>query len=140
MVKIEDLMEKDQRTVRVKYIDEFELEIRYLPRSELGRMVEKSKESYWDKKDHTRLDRMNSDSFYTNFIKKVLVSWKGLTALTLAKMIPVKLDDPNQEIDFSFENAFQLIRNAYDFDVFLQNTCMDLDKFSGERAEAEKKI
>jgi hypothetical protein len=140
MVKISEMLEKDERTLWVKYLDNFEIEIRYLPRSELSRLVERSKETTWDKKDHTKVERMNSDSFYTNFINKVIVTWKGLTALTLAKMIPVKIDDPNQEIDFSFENAFTLIKNAYDFDVFLQNTCMDLDKFSGERLEDEKKI
>jgi len=132
MISIKDIIVKEEKTVWIKYIDEFEIQIRFLSRPELSKLVEKSREYIWDKKDHMKIEKMNSDVFYNKFVDTVIVDWKGLTGETLKKMISVKVDDPNIEIPFSKENAIELLKNAYDFDVFIQNQALDIEKFEEE--------
>ena len=141
MASIRDLMDSDikGRTIKVKYLDDFEIEIRYLSRSEMRKIGERATDWYWDQKDHTRKEKMNSEKFYKDFIQKVFVGWSGLTTGTLAKMLPIKIDDPEMQIPYSEENALELMREAYDFDIFIQNIVVDIEKFQEEKREQEIK-
>lgn len=141
MTSIKELMESniDERTIKIKYLDDFEIEIRYLPRSEMRKIGEKATEWYWDQKDHTRKEKMNSEKFYKDFIQKVFVGWSGLTLGTLTKMLPIKVDDLETEIPYTEGNAFELMREAYDFDIFIQNVVVDIEKFQIEKKEHEIK-
>jgi len=136
MLSIRELMDSDikGRTIKVKYIDDFEIEIRYLSRSEMRRIGEKATDWFWDQKDHTRKEKMNSEKFYKDFIQKVFAGWTGLKLKTLAKMLPIKMDgDPEMELPYSEENALELMREAYDFDIFIQNIVMDIEKFQEKK-------
>ena len=135
MASIRDLMDSNLkgRTIKVKYIDDFEIEIRYLPRSEMRRIGEKATDWFWDQKDHTRKEKMNSEKFYKDFIQKVFIGWTGLKLGTLAKMLPIKIDNPETEIPYSEENALELMREAYDFDIFIQQMVMDIEKFQEKK-------
>ena len=147
MPSIKDLMAPglSGRTIKIKYIDDFEIEIRYLPRSEMRKIGEKATEYYWDQKDHTRKEKTNSEKFYKDFIPKVFVGWSGLTLRTLAKFLFVEGDNPEMEIPYSEESAMILMQNGYNpkleyqFDLFIQNVVMDIEKFQSEKREDEIK-
>ncbi len=127
----------------MNYIDDFDLELRYLSRSDLSKIFDESKEFIWDKRDHTRREQINYDKFYTKLAGKTIVNWRGLTASTLKKLLPLdeeKISDPNIEIPYTPENAVELLRGAYDFDLFIQKVVVDIEKFNEEKLEAEKKI
>lgn len=140
MVNIKDLMLEVPKTIVVHYIDDFYIELKYLPRSELSKIFEESKKIVWDKRDHTKKEEIDVDAFYKKMIDRVLVGWRGLKASTLAKLIPIKITDPDIEIEFTPENALILLQNAYDFDMFIQRIVTDIEKFNAEQFEAEKKI
>jgi len=139
-MNIKDILIKEEKTTWIKYIDDFEVKIRFVPRGEMTRMFERSKSITWDKRDHTKVEKVDSDIFYKNFVDKVIMDWKGLKASTLKKMLPIQVTDENQEIPFTPENAYELIRGAYDFDLFINNAVVDLENFDREKSEAEKKI
>ena len=132
-----DLMVKTEevKTIWVNFIDNFEVELKYLPRSELQKIAKRSTVSGWER--HQKVDKLDDDNYLRNFVEKTMVSWRGLTQKTLAKIIPVKVTNPDEELIFSVENAFQLLKNAYDLDTFVTNAVMDLSRFT---EEAEKKI
>ena len=140
MSSIKSLIKAEKRKTTVKYMDNFEITINYLNRAELQKLVEKSTEILWDKQSHTRIDKMNRDTYYKKFANEVLISWSGLTQSTLAKMLPIEISNPDEVIEYSEENAIMLLSNAYDFDLFVQGCCMDLERFQSEKEEAEKKI
>lgn len=140
MVNIKDFVkEEEQRTTWVKYMDEFEIEIKYLPRKEFQRIYQKSLQYVWDKKDHVKIEKPNEEAFNRNFVNKVFVSWKVLKASTLAKIIPLKYDDPNLDFPFTPDNACFLLDNGYDFSAFIFNAVRDLQNFEADEEEAEKK-
>jgi hypothetical protein len=138
---IKDLLAEEEKTIWIKYLDDFEIHIRYLPRKDLVKISESATEITWDKKTHTRIDKVNTDHFYSRFIEKAILDWKGLKIKTLQKIVPIKLDgvDPESEIPFTKENAMELLRNGYDLDAFLQDAILDIQKFDIEKLEAERK-
>jgi hypothetical protein len=140
-IKIEDMLSKEDKTVWVTYPEtDFEVQLRYIRRPDLTKIFDKSQKTVWDKKTHLQEKQTDSDAFYRLFIQKAFVTWKGLTIKILAKMVDISVTgDPEQEIPFSPDNAFTLMRHAYDFDVFIQRTVMDLGQFSVEQLEDEKK-
>ena len=141
MVNIKDFVkEEEAKTTWVKYLDDFEIEIRYLPRKEFQRIYQKSLQYTWDKKDHVKIEKPNEEVFNRQFVQKVIVGWKGLKASTLAKIIPLKYDDPNLDFPFTLDNACFMLDNAYDFSAFIFNAVRDLTSFESEETEAEKKI
>jgi len=137
MSSISELMIKNEevKTVWVTFVDDFKIELRYLPRFELQKLAKKSTVAGWER--HQKIDKLDDDIYLRSFIERTIVSWKGLTQTTLAKIIPIKVTNPETELDFSIDNAFQLLKNAYDLDTFITNSVMDLSKFQDE---SEKKI
>jgi len=141
MTSIKDLVDPSftERTIWVQYLDTFEVQLKFLPRFDVNKILEKSKTFIWDKRDHTKIEKLDSEKFYTDLVSKVFAGWKGLTQGILAKMLPVKIINPDEEIVFSFENAVELMKNAYDFDIFIQNIIMDIERFQSEKKEEEIK-
>jgi hypothetical protein len=139
-MNIKDILVKTEKSSWVKYIDDFEINVRYLQRSELQKLMERSKSITWDKKDHTKVEKLDTDLFYKLFIDRAIINWRGLTAETLKKMLPIETDDLTIDIPFNVENALELLRGAYDFDTFIQHTVLDIESFNKEQLEVEKKI
>lgn len=137
MGNLTDLMAKpeDVKTVWVTFMDNFQLELRYLPRFELQKIAKRSTVLGWER--HQKVEKLDDDNYLRNFVERTIVSWKGLTQKTLAKILPLKIVDPDAELEFTVENAFQLLKNAYDLDTFVTNAVMDLSRFT---EEGEKKI
>jgi hypothetical protein len=107
----------------------------------LAKISESSQEITWDKKSHVRVDKVNSEKFYSKFVDKAILGWRGLTLKTLSKIVPINLNgqDPESEVLFTKENAIELLQSAYDLDAFLQSSILDVTQFDSERAESEKK-
>ena len=57
--------------------------------------------------------------------------WKGLNLEYLEDLLLVDLSgqDPQKELDFSEENALQLVENSTEFDNWLNEVVFDLDNF-----------
>ena len=57
--------------------------------------------------------------------------WKGLKLEYLEDLLLVDLSkqDPQKELDFSEENALQLVENSTEFDNWLNEVVFDLDNF-----------
>jgi hypothetical protein len=137
-LKISELLAEEEKTIWIKYLDDFEINIRYLPRRELVKISETSTEITWDKKTHTRIDKVNTDRFYSKFVDKAILGWKGLTLSTLSKIVPINLNgqDPKAEVVFTKENAIELLRSGYDLDSFLQSSILDITQFDVEQNKA----
>jgi hypothetical protein len=103
-------------------------------------MYEKARYRDWDKKTHTPIERENRDVLIRQLANNIILDWKGLTVETLGKIIPL-MDgvDPKTEIAFSKDEAFLLLSNSIDFSAFVQNTIFDVQRFSSEEEETEKK-
>jgi hypothetical protein len=139
MASIKDIL-AEEKVVWVKYLDSFEVQLKYLSPTKLTAMYEKARYRDWDKKTHTPIERENRDVLIRQLANNIILDWKGLTVETLGKILPLMAGvDPKTEIAFSKDEAFLLLSNSIDFSAFVQNTIFDVQRFSSEEEETEKK-
>jgi len=128
---------RDTPTAWATFMDTFEVEVKYIERRELRRIIKKASKRAWIK--HQPVEDIDENKMAEE-MEELISNWRGLTPEILAKILPVDISGmKNEEIPCTYENKIVLLKEAYDFDVFIQETCTDLANFEEEIQEEEVK-
>ena len=87
----------------------------------------------FSKRSHTPEEEVDNDLFQKLYIQAVIKGWSGLKYSYLNRLLPVDLseiDDVEEELEFTLENAEELMRNAPDFDGWISDLVGDLENFT----------
>ena len=73
--------------------------------------------------------------------EKAIAGWKGLKAKHLPVLLPVDISamDANDEIDYSIDDAIELLKNSTIFDQFITDCMNDFEQFSKRKVETNVK-
>ena len=122
------------KTVTVDYpgIDGFSVDLTYLAREELLKVRNKCLSQKFNKKTRAFEEQLDEDKFLTQYVKGVIKGWRGLTYKSLQELVLVDISaqEPEQELEFTLENAEILMRNSTDFDGWVTETVGDLENFT----------
>tara|TARA_X000001382_G_scaffold118407_1_gene98644 strand:+ start:237 stop:686 length:450 start_codon:yes stop_codon:yes gene_type:complete len=123
----------DSKTTWVEFpgLDGFEVELANLSRKELVALRKKCTQNKFNRKTRAFEEAMDDDKFVKEFSMATVKGWKGLKLEYLEDLLLVDLSgqDPNSELDWSEENALQLVENSSEFDNWLNEVVFDLDNF-----------
>ena len=123
----------DTKTVWVEFpgLDGFEVELANLSRKELVALRKKCTQNKFNRKTRAFEESLDDEKFVKEFSMATVKGWKGLKLEYLEDLLLVDLSgqDPNSELDFSEENALQLVENSTEFDNWLNEVVFDLDNF-----------
>lgn len=113
----------------------FEVEVANLSRKELTGLRKKCTSTKFDRKSRQAIEDLDEEKFIVEFTKAVVKNWKGLTLAHLETLILVDIDgqDPDQELEFTRDNAETLVSSSTEFDTWLNEVVFDLDNFRTER-------
>jgi len=138
---IKDLAKKTQ-LVRVFDCDltpGFSVEISYLGKKEITQLYTRSSKLAYNPSTHVREDKLDQEKFDRLFALQVILGWSGLTVGKLKQLVPVEGDvADDQIIEFSEENAIDLVSTSTTFNGWLSTVCMELENFIAEREATEK--
>lgn len=132
------IKENSDLTVWAKYKEGFEVEIRYLSRDQLRKIMDQCKKTDWDPKTHQIKESLDSDKFYRQQAEHVVVDWRGLTPPVLKNIVDME-PYPETEVPYSVEDCAELLSKAYDFDLWVQQISSDLEYFEASRRASEVK-
>tara|TARA_R110001632_G_C11189111_1_gene401841 strand:+ start:292 stop:720 length:429 start_codon:yes stop_codon:yes gene_type:complete len=122
------------KTVAVDYpsLEGFTVNICYLAREELLKLRNKCLSQKLNRKTRAFEDTLDEDKFLTEYCKAVIKGWSGMKYKYLEELLLVDISgvDPEQELDFSQENAETLMKNASDFDTWVTEVTGDLEHFT----------
>ena len=122
------------KTVTIDYpgIDGFEVDLCYLAREELLKLRNKCLSQKFNKKTRAFEEQLDEDKFLTQYVQGVIKGWKGLTYEDLQELVLVDVSSlsPEDELEFTLENAEILMRNSSDFDSWVTETVGDLENFT----------
>lgn len=143
MSKITNYM-VDEKVTIVKYpeIPEFKVTMAFLSRDQLVKIRNKCTTKKYDKRSRQYEEDVDNDKFLKLYTKNVIKGWVGLKVKHLSKLLPVDLSKATnleESIDFSDEEAYDLVKNSSEFDQFLTDTLNDLENFEEEDKEEEAK-
>ena len=123
----------DTKTTWVEFpgLDGFEVELANLSRKELMALRKKCTQNKFNRKSRAFEEILDDDKFVKEFSLATVKGWKGLKLEYLEDLLLVDLSnqDTNQELEWTEENAVQLVENSSEFDNWLNEVVFDLENF-----------
>lgn len=126
------LKTKLEAWVPLEGFEPFEVKVAYLSREELTKIRNAVTRVAFNPKTRQREDNIDSELFVKEFVKAVVLDWKGLTLDIASKLLPLEVPegvDLSQEVEFSQESALDLSKNSPVFDGWLNDVTFDLERF-----------
>ena len=127
----------DSKTTWVEFpgLDGFEVELANLSRKELVNLRKRCTTNKFNRKTRQFEDELNDDKFVVEFTKATVKDWKGLKLGYLEDLILVDLkgENPDDEMEYTQENAQVLVENSSEFDNWLNEVVFDLENFRSKK-------
>ena len=122
------------KTVTVDYpgMIGFSVDLCYLAREELLKLRSRCISQKFNRKTRAFDDQLDEDKFLVEYCKAVIKGWKGLKYSYLEELLLVDISalNPDDELEYSQENAETLMKNAADFDTWVTEVTGDLENFT----------
>ena len=114
-------------------LDGFSVEVTNLSRKELTSLRKRCTVQKFDRKSRAITETLDEDKFVEDFARSTIKGWKGLKLEHLESLVLIDMEgqDPESEVDYSSDNAEQLVANSTEFDTWLNEVVFDLDNFRG---------
>lgn len=142
MSKIASLM-ATETVVDVEFpdIEGFIISLVYLNREDLVKIRNQSLTFKFNKRTRQREEEVDNDKFLAAYTEKAIKGWKGLKVMHLPLLLPVDISDMDSEesIDYSKDEARDLITNSTIFDQFITDTMNEFEQFSITKREKDEK-
>lgn len=142
MSKIKNLIAKETTTwVEFPDIDGFEINLRFLGREDLMKIRNASLTYKFNKRTRQREEEVDNDKFLEHYAEKAIAGWKGLKVKHLPILLPVDISsmDSGEEVEYSTDDAIELLKNSTIFDQFVTDSMNDFEQFSKKKQEDDSK-
>jgi len=109
----------------------FEVQLAHLTKDELMK-IRKKAVTMKPNRSRQMEEEVDSDLFQSLYIAGVIKDWKGLKYKFLPKFVPtdISAEDPEDELEYTQENAEVLMKNASDFDAWVSAMLEDVENFT----------
>jgi len=115
-------------------LEGFSIEIANLSRKELTGIRKKCTTTKFNRRTRVAEEVLDEEKFVTEFTRKTVNNWKGLTLAHLETLILIDVEgqDLEKEVEYTEENAEVLVSQSSEFDTWLNEVVFDLDNFRSE--------
>jgi hypothetical protein len=115
-------------------LDNFEVELANLSRKELLALRKRCTENKFNRKTRGFEESLNDEKFVKEFTEATVKGWRGLKLKYLEDLVLVDIEgqDVEANLDYTQENAQQLVENSSEFDNWLNEVVFDLDNFRSQ--------
>jgi hypothetical protein len=142
MSKIKSMLVKETSTwVEYPDIEGFEVNLRYLTREDLLKIRNASLTYKFNKRTRQKEEEVDSTKFIEHYAEKAIAGWRGLRIKHLPMLIPADITglNPNEAVEYTEEDAIELLKNSTTFDQFVSDALNDFEQFSRSKAEDNAK-
>ena len=134
----------DSKTTWVEFpgLDGFEVELANLSRKELISLRKRCTSNKFNRKTRAFEESLDDSKFIKEFTSSTVKGWKGLKLIYLEDLLLVDLknNDVESELEYTLDNAEQLVENSNEFDNWLNEVVFDLENFrTGQQGKKKKK-
>ena len=122
-------------------IEGFIISLVYLNREDLVKIRNQSLTFKFNKRTRQREEEIDNDKFLAAYTEKAIKDWKGLKVKHLPMLLPVDISsmDSEEDIEYSVEEARDLVTNSTIFDQFITDTMNEFEQFSITKRETDEK-
>lgn len=136
------MLVKDTSTwVEFPDIPGFKVNLRFVSREDLLKIRSASLTYKFNKRTRQREEEVDSVKFLEQYAERAIADWNGLKIKHLPSLVPVDISgmNPEESVDFTTEDAIELLRNSPVFDQFVTDTLNDFEQFSLKKKEDSAK-
>jgi hypothetical protein len=111
-------------------LDGFKVSLSYISREKLAELRKKATKTVF--KQRQPVEDLDSDLFLKLYAEAIIKGWKGLTLGNLSELMVINdfaASEKDALVDYSPENALELLKNSTSFDAFVGETIADLTNF-----------
>ena len=122
-------------------VDGFIISLVYLTREDLMKIRNASLSFKFNKRTRQREEEIDNDKFLAEYTRRAVKGWKGLKVKHLPNLLPVDIStmDGEESLEYSEEEAIDLITNSTVFDQFITDTMNEFEQFSVTKKETDVK-
>lgn len=119
----------------------FEVNLRFVSREDLLKIRAASLTYKFNKRTRQREEEVDNVKFLEQYAQHAIADWKGLKIKHLPSLMPVNIAGMNPEelVEFTSEDAVELLRNSPIFDQFVTDSLSDFEQFSKQQKDEEVK-
>jgi len=142
MSKIKNLIAKETTSwIPFPDVDGFEVHLCFLTREDLLKIRNQSLTFKFNKRTRQREEEIDNDRFLEAYAGKAIMGWRGLKIKHLPMLLPVDISgaDGNEEVEYSEEEAIDLLKSSTVFDQFITDAMNDFEQFSKKKADEAAK-
>ena len=116
-------------------LDGFEVELANLSRKELLALRKRCTQNKFNRKTRGFEESLDDEKFVKEFTAATVKGWKGLKLEYLEDLLLVDISgqDPKKELEYSEDNANQMVENSSEFDNWLNEVVFDLENFRSKQ-------
>lgn len=122
-------------------VEGFEVNLRFISREDLLKIRNASLTYKFNKRTRQREEEVDSAKFLENYAERAIADWRGLKIKHLPLLLPVDISgmNPEEPVEFSAEDAVDLLTNSPIFDQFVTDILNDFERFSRKKSEDDIK-
>ena len=135
------LVKETSTWVEFPDIEDFEVNLRFVTREDLLKIRAASLTYKFNKRTRQREEEVDSAKFLEVYAERAISDWRGLKVKHLPMLLPVDISsmNPEESVDYTAEDAVELLKNSPVFDQFITDTLADFEQFSRKKAEDDAK-
>jgi len=139
----------DKQQIDVPYFDEsmpgFVVTLSYVSRDTLKKIRNSSKITKFNRSTHKPEESIDEDLFQKLYCDAAIAGWTGLKISYLAELTLIDIekldeDELDTELEYSKENAYDLISTSPSFDTFVAEVMKDFSFFSKKYSKMTKSL
>lgn len=129
--------EKKENEFDYPELEGFKVKLCLLSNNYIQKLISESTKQVLDKTTYKTKEEFDKDKFIELFTKEVVVGWTGLKAKYLPSLMPADIEDVEDkeaELEFSYENAVDLMTHSGDFERWVNVVTSELSNFNKPRS------
>lgn len=124
------------KVIKVEHpgLDGFIVDVAFISRDLTKKLVDKSTTSIYNRKTRQPEEDVDNDLFMRLYTKELVKGWTGLRLSYLPELVPVDFSSTeyadDEMLEYSEQNALDLMKNSTDFDNWLSSVVKDVKNFN----------
>lgn len=132
-MELKNLITND-RVIEIEHpvFDGLFVKLAYVSRETTKKFIDKATVTKFDRKTREQTESVDNDLFLSMYVPALLKGWRGFKLEYLEELVPVDLSeaDKDSELDYSEDNAIELVKNSVEFDDWINSIVKDIKNFN----------
>ena len=127
------IVNKAQIDIEHPLLDGFVVTVNFISKDKMRKLLDRSSTTKFSKKTHKPEETLDNDIFLNMYSKALISNWTGLKYSYLNELLPVDLSsitDLEELVDYTEEDALDLLKGSTDFDTWLSDAVSDITVFN----------